>query len=143
MRRLVLSLILVTWCWGCSPQTSGPPRPSGDQAPLSSQGLTAPQEPATVEEAPRASALAKSETHKDMTESSQELTGTIVEVRGEEMFMARPSGVELRFRLPQDLRVQPEGKTVRDLTPGTEVLVRLRNVERGMEAAEILFAEGR
>jgi hypothetical protein len=59
------------------------------------------------------------------------------------MFLARPSGVELRFRLPRDLKLFPEGRSVQDLTPGTEVLVRLRTVERGMEAAEILFTEGR
>jgi hypothetical protein len=71
------------------------------------------------------------------------LTGTIVEVQEAEIFLTRPSGVELKFRLPQDIRLHPEGKSLQDLTPGTEVLVRLRTVERGMEAAEIHFLEGR
>jgi len=143
MRRLVLSLILLAGCWGCSPQASGPPQPSGGQAPLSSQGLTAPQEPDSAGEAQRATGHPQSETLKAPAESPQELTGTVVEVRGQDMFLARPSGVELRFRLPQDLRLRPEGRTLPDLVPGTEVLVRLRNVERGMEAREILFTEAR
>jgi hypothetical protein len=143
MRRLVLSWILLTCCWGCSPQASGPPQPAGGEVPLSSRALTAPQDPATPHQPPGASTLRKSETLPDPAEAPQELTGTIVEVRDAEMFLTRPSGVELRFRLPRDLRLLPEGRSVQDLTPGTEVLVRLRTVERGMEAAEILFAEGR
>ncbi|MGI5842943.1 MAG: hypothetical protein ACOX9B_01980 [Candidatus Xenobium sp.] len=143
MSRLILAWILLTCCWGCSPQASGPPQPAGGGVPLSSQTLTPPQETATPYQTPDASTVRKSETFPDLAEVSQELTGTIVEVQEAEIFLTRPSGVELRFRLPQDIRLHPEGKSVRDLTPGAEVLVRLRTVERGMEAAEIHFLEGR
>ncbi len=140
MHRLFLSLILAASCWACSPQASGPPRPSGDLAPLSSQGLTAPQDPVSAVDSPPAAGHPNPEL---MTGTPGELTGTVVEVRGQDLFLARPSGVELRFRLPGDLQLRPEGRTLEDLAPGTEVMVRIRNVERGMEASEILFEEAR
>lgn len=80
-----------------------------------------------------------------MTDSGKmnvaETEGAVVAVQGEELFLSRPNGIELKFYIPKDVKFMPEGKTAADLKEGTRVKIHIRQVERGMEADAITLEE--
>ncbi len=133
MRNLALFLLVAVACLACAPRASGPPQPGGEGAALNSQAFTSPE----PQEHPQATAPARP------AEASEELAGTVVEVRDDQLYLVRPSGVELRFLLPPDVRFQPEGRSRADLTAGARVKVQVRHVERGMEVSRLVFEPGR
>ena len=51
----------------------------------------------------------------------------------------RPSGVELRFLLPQDVPIEPQGHTRADLVEGARVRVRVGHLERGMAVLRLVL----
>lgn len=63
--------------------------------------------------------------------------GAVVSVQEKELILARPGGTELRFLLPEDLKVLPEGKTRADLKEGTRIKIEINTMEKGMEAKTI------
>ena len=72
-------------------------------------------------------------------EAPEEMSGVIVEIRGDELFLERPSGVELRFLLPQDVPIEPQGHTRADLVEGARVRVRVGHLERGMAVLRLVL----
>ena len=143
MRTLVLALMLSLACLACAPQASGPPRPGGEGSRLESGTFTRPEPPAP---SPRALAVeGEPQEHRHPTtgtrptEAPEEMTGTVVEVRGDELFLERPSGVELRFFLPQDVPIEPQGRTRADLVEGARIRVQVGHLERGMAVLRLVL----
>lgn len=145
-RFLALVLTLALAGPACAPRASGPPRPGGEGTRLESGAFTSPEPPARSpqvlpvdsENPDRPHAV----TRTNPGEAPEELTGTVVEVRGDELFLQRPSGVELRFLLPQDVRIEPQGRTRADLVRGARVRVQVRHLERGMGVARLILQGG-
>lgn len=170
MRKFLIALAILSLSTACAPQASGPPA-GDSGATTSSSGLTAPASPAAATSPdagatpagmpsghppmpgdsasgmppghpPMSEGAAPPPGHMDSGGSNVTATdGAVVSVTDKEMIMARPGGTELRFILPDDLKVLPEGKTVADLKEGTKVNIDIRTVERGMEAQTITIQD--
>jgi len=143
MRTLALALMLTLACLACAPQASGPPRPGGEGSRLESGAFTRPEPPAPSPRAPAVDVEAREHRHPTApngpTEAPEEMSGVIVEIRGDELFLERPSGVELRFLLPQDVPIEPQGHTRADLVEGARVRVRVGHLERGMAVLRLVL----
>ncbi|HXE71985.1 MAG TPA: hypothetical protein VNO81_04945 [Candidatus Nitrosotenuis sp.] len=145
----LLALILV----GCAPQADGPPIPQqaapeptapaggGTALPSGHPTVLAVQEPGALPSghpavtpgqlpSPRHGAA------QDPREIRQ-TQGTVVSVTETELILALASGSQLRFHLPQGLKVQPGGAPVTSLKSGDRIKVGIRPLEQGMEAASI------
>lgn len=164
MRNFVLALAILALSVACAPQASGPPATGGDTTTTSSQGVSSP-EPAPATEAPAspgaspAAAASPGELpagHPPMgggvtpppghmgeggTMNVTETEGAVVEAKGEELFLSTPKGVELKFYIPKDVKILPEGKTQADLKEGTRVKIAIRQVDRGMETETITIED--
>lgn len=165
MRKFLIALAILSLSTACAPQASGPP--AGDSgATTSSSGLSAPETPAGGPDAaatpaghppmdgaspgaamppghpPMSGGASPPPGHMDAGGANVTSTdGAVVSVQGTEMIMARPGGTELRFILPEDLKILPEGKTREDLKEGTRIAIDIRTVEKGMEAKTITIQD--
>ena len=166
MRNFVLALVLLAASAACAPQASGPPQ-TGETAtsqtvssPEAAASAGAPTEaspaaPDTMASPAAPDAMASpgelppghpqvtggaSPPPSHMTAGGMNVTeteGAVVKVEGDEMILARPSGTELKFLLPHDMKMLPPGKTREDLKEGTRIQIQIRTSEKGMEAQTI------
>lgn len=162
MRKFLIAVAILTLSTACAPQASGPP--AGDSGTTtSSSGLSAPASPDAAAATPAghppmdgaspgaamppghppmAGGASPPPGHMDSGGANVTSTdGAVVSVQGTEMIMARPGGTELRFILPEDLKILPEGKTREDLKEGARIAIEIRTVEKGMEAKTITIQD--